>query len=688
MKNSGGFISGRNQLQWVVLLLASAVVLPTVCLLWFMIRAVANERLVARQRLSAKYQEKLVDAATKTEALFAARIRELDSIKPAANPYSFFTKLVLEDDYRGVVVLDAEGAIIYPVSAGVVSDDIFSRDRLADARRLEFTERQYSEAAQLYDVLSSDGNLQVAIAAIMGKSRCLSRLDRLDEAIEQCQKAAFAPIGDNAEPALRLAVENARLLLLSLLKQSGQSQSYSEITHRTVNSLTGDLYNTTGERVMLPANQNLFIAKKVLDVFQSDGLVVDTKIKDRLEKLVAAEEFSISIAENPASISTLAARAPDALFRIGTGYGLCHPVQSMTLLVLFSDTNITSVLAGYRDVFAGSKATYEIVDDSGVLAAGAAKAEGKPFVTAPLGGNLSGWSVKLYFEGDEVFEKFAKRQIAVYTWTGALVILLIFAAGAIAVGVVSRQIRLNRMKNDFIATVSHELKTPLASMRVLVDTLLEGNVKNQEQAEEYLRLTAKENERLSRMIDNFLTFSRMERNKKAFSIAEVKPAMIANDAIEAVRTKFAAHNCQLSVDIADNLPEIQADHDAIVTVIVNLLDNACKYTGDDKKVTLKVFADDGCVCFAVSDNGIGLARSHIRRIFDSFYQVDRTLARKAEGCGLGLSIVKFIVDSHRGKVAVESKPGKGSTFTVRLPIERPSTSSGQRNRLNGNNTDN
>ena len=107
------------------------------------------------------------------------------------------------------------------------------------------------------------------------------------------------------------------------------------------------------------------------------------------------------------------------------------------------------------------------------------------------------------------------------------------------------------MKNDFIATVSHELKTPLASMRVLVDTLLEGRVRDEAQTREYLRLTAKENERLSRMIDNFLTFSRMERNKQAFTLTGAAPAAIARDAAESVQTKFATHHCQFALELAD-----------------------------------------------------------------------------------------------------------------------------------------
>jgi signal transduction histidine kinase len=293
-----------------------------------------------------------------------------------------------------------------------------------------------------------------------------------------------------------------------------------------------------------------------------------------------------------------------------------------------------------------------------------------PFNAAALPQSFPGWKVELYFQGGNVFEKAASRQIAVYTWTGFLVILFILIVSAFATRAIGRQIRLNEMKNDFIATVSHELKTPLASMRVLVDTLLEGNIKDEAQVSKYLQLTAKENERLTRMIDNFLTFSRMERNKVAFTLVDAAPALMASDAVASVKTKYETHHCHLDQDIADNLPEIQADHDAMVTVLVNLLDNACKYTGDDKRVSLRVFADDGCVCFAVTDNGIGLARRHLRKIFDRFYQVDSSLARKAEGCGLGLSIVKFIVDAHHGKIAVDSKPGQGSTFTVRLPIGR------------------
>jgi len=666
LKFGGSLITGRNQLQWAALL-AIAVVLPTVSLLWFMSRVVANERLVVRQKLAALYQDKLADATARTETLSTVWLAGLDKIKPATNPYSIFRRLVLEDNFQGVVVWDTDGALVYPPSADVAGSGVPSDSPLADAGQQEFAKEQYAEAAQLYDRFSADGDPRVAIAAMTGKSRCLSKLGRLDEAIEECQKAAFAQLPKSADPALRLTLENARLLLLSLLQQSGQSPLHARILHRTIDALSSDLYNADGDQALLPANQNLFIAKKVLAVLRSAGPPDDAKARDKLEKLAAAEELSIAAAETLRPFDGQF----DGFFQTDLdqqrAYGLRHRTPSSTLLVLLSEKGITFPLSGYHDTFAGSESAYRIVDASGGFVAGIPHPEGKSFTTTALPGAFPGWKVELYFQGGDVFEKAAKRQIAVYIWTGVLVILLILIAGGFATQAIGKQIRLNRMKNDFIATVSHELKTPLASMRVLVDTLLEGHIRDEAQATEYLRLTAKENERLSRMIDNFLTFSRMERNKVAFNLVEARPAAMANDAIESVKTKFAAHNCSLAVEIAEHLPEIQADHDAMVTVLVNLLDNACKYTTDNKQISLKVFPDDGGVCFAVSDNGIGLARRHIRRIFDRFYQVDSSLARKAEGCGLGLSIVKFIVDAHKGKIAVESRPGKGTTFTVRLP---------------------
>jgi signal transduction histidine kinase len=160
----------------------------------------------------------------------------------------------------------------------------------------------------------------------------------------------------------------------------------------------------------------------------------------------------------------------------------------------------------------------------------------------------------------------------------------------------------------------------------------------------------------------------MERNKRSFDFAEANPAEIAAAALDAVSDRFESEGSRLESAIAPDLPTVIADSDAIVGVILNLLDNAYKYSDDDKRVILRAYEREGSVYFEVEDHGIGLSRRACKKVFDRFYRVDQSLSRKAEGCGLGLNIVQFVVTSHEGSVAVSSQPGKGSKFTVRLPI--------------------
>ena len=230
------------------------------------------------------------------------------------------------------------------------------------------------------------------------------------------------------------------------------------------------------------------------------------KIVSELEKLAAAEEASILAAENQQPFSG----TPDRIVRLNLDqqqvYGIRHRSDAGIALVLLSSNGVASIFSAYREAFNGVDADFRVVDDAGQFVVGLSSPGEKPFAAAALPEHFSGWKVDLYFGGGDVFERNAKREIALYIWTGALVILLILIAAGFATRAVGRQIRLNRMKNDFIATVSHELKTPLASMRVLVDTLLEGHIRDEAQAKQYLRLAAKENERLTRMIESFLTF--------------------------------------------------------------------------------------------------------------------------------------------------------------------------------------
>jgi signal transduction histidine kinase len=660
---------GFGQFRWVVLLLAVAVILPTVGLLWFMNKVVKSERLVVRQRLTTFW---LIEITGKVGEQWAGACRQLER-KPSVHPYRQFVAAVGQGGYDGLLLYDDTGQRLYPVISTDAGTLARPSEDFRDVWEMEFINQQYERAAELYEERARISDDHGRLAAYIGKCRSLAKAGRIDQAVTECKlRAAFSPLAETGDSRCLALIANARLLMLGWMQDN---PAYTSPYEETFRKLLAMLYNPNGAGFALPADENLFIARKVLEIGDRTGLL--TKNSDllrgtSLKRLIQVEEQSIRFAEQFPAIEKFNDWQSDRLQPLALGtdplYGVSHRADRGTCVALVSRAHLTRLLADYAPSFQDANVDCRILDEAGHLVAGVGETSREPCAAGAVGPHFPGWTIQLFFKGGDVFfEQAASEQIAIYTWTGVLFIVLILASGAVAAKSIGHQIRLNKLKNDFIATVTHELKTPLASMRVLVDTLLEGNYRDQNQVTEYLQLVSRENERLSRLIDNFLTFSRMERNKQAFQMRQVSPVSIAHAAAEAVKTKLGRGHCCFETDIPDQLPEIRADHDALVTVLVNLLDNAYKYSYDEKQIRLSVTGDDGSVRFTVSDNGLGIPRRALKRIFQRFYQVDRSLTRRAEGCGLGLSIAKFIVDAHQGTITVESKPGQGSTFTVRIP---------------------
>jgi signal transduction histidine kinase len=250
------------------------------------------------------------------------------------------------------------------------------------------------------------------------------------------------------------------------------------------------------------------------------------------------------------------------------------------------------------------------------------------------------------------------------------VVLIVLASVAMGAGV-RRHLRVARLKTDLVAAASHELRTPLASTAVLVDGLLADARPDPVKTREYLRLIAAENTRLSRVVENFLAFARADRGGLRLAFSPVEPAGVIRAALESLGPHVRDRGV-LSVEVSPDLPRLVADAEALRGALVNLIDNAVKYTAADKRIVVRAQADGADhVRFEVADNGIGIPRREQRRIFRRFHRVDTRLAGKATGVGLGLSIVEAIARAHGGSVSVRSTPGAGSTFALRLPCLPP-----------------
>lgn len=281
------------------------------------------------------------------------------------------------------------------------------------------------------------------------------------------------------------------------------------------------------------------------------------------------------------------------------------------------------------------------------------------------GTTMPGWQVSFIPLEREDGSGPASEMTSRYLAIGLGGIALIAGLGATVGRGFFQQFRLARLKTDLVAAVSHELRTPIASVRVLVDGLLADPELDPVKTREYLTLMSAENARLQRLIENFLTFSRLERSRYRFDFAATPPAAVISAAIDAVRDRTPA-GCDVEVDVEPGLPMIVADKEAITTALVNLLDNALKYTPEEKRIRVRACREGDRVAVTVADNGLGIPARERRRIFGRFYRIDRRLARDTAGVGLGLSIVDLIVRAHRGTVTVHSAPGAGAAFTLRL----------------------
>lgn len=623
-----------NQLRWVILLLAIAVILPTVCLLWFMTQAVKNERLAIRQ--------KLIDSYTaRGEEIF------LNSQFPIND----------QNQFSAFVIYDQNDKIIYPVPPS--RGHIYSSPKVQNVWKLEFSDANYAGALAEYSKIAIISSIPAEVyEASMGKIRCLIIQGKFNDAIKICLDFAY-PGKHIIKEFIPEQIARAKLMLANLYAQSKKNELLMELQ----NQFSDILINP------LPTETQVFVLEELITIAEKEGFAekLNTEI-EKSEKIIKSALLSISTADYLEKYWSIKNWPMDNFKKISLAqslYGIYFKQDNKKILELLSENKMSRFWQKNVDDFTDELVFCRVSDDKGQLISGQEVSEGELFSTLKLKDNFSGWKAELYLRSG-VFKEAADKKRYIYFWVASIVIILMLSSTLLASKAVLKQAKLNKLKNDFIATITHELKTPLSSMRVLVDTLLEGKCENKQQETEYLQLIAKENMRLSRLIDNFLTFSRMERNKQVFEIAPASPVEIANNAAEAVQAKFEKAGVFFSLSASNHLPMINADKDAMTTVLVNLLDNAYKYSNEKKQIELNVFTEKTEVCFAVKDNGIGMTRRQVKKVFDRFYQADTSLSRQAEGSGLGLSIVKFIVDAHKGKIDVESKIGKGSVFTVRL----------------------
>lgn len=236
---------------------------------------------------------------------------------------------------------------------------------------------------------------------------------------------------------------------------------------------------------------------------------------------------------------------------------------------------------------------------------------------------------------------------------------------------VTRLKKLENIRRDFVANVSHELKTPITSIRGFVETLLDGAIDNPDEAKRFLNIIVKQADRLNSIVDDLLTLSRIEKefDRQEIELKQMHLWEVLQSAVQACELSAKTKGIQIELN-GDKQIVAEINKRQLEQAVINLIDNAIKYSGANSQVQVSALSQNGQIKIAILDHGSGIEKRHLPRIFERFYRVDKARSREVGGTGLGLAIVKHIAIAHGGSVGVESTPGKGSTFTIYLPAQK------------------
>ena len=274
-----------------------------------------------------------------------------------------------------------------------------------------------------------------------------------------------------------------------------------------------------------------------------------------------------------------------------------------------------------------------------------------------------GQLIKIKLSDENVFNDFIRRRSWIYGIATALLLLAMFLGVTLILRDIAREKHLARLRADFISNVTHELKTPLTSIHMFSESLLLERVKSAVEKKEYLSIIIKESERLKRMINNILEFSKMEKGKPEYHFIKSNLASVLNSVIEDMKYWIKEEKFDLTTDIDENIYAI-IDPDKMKQAISNILNNAVKYSTATKKIFVHLYKDKEQMHIEIEDRGIGIPEDQLSKIFEKFYRIDNE--ESISGTGLGLTVVKEVVEAHNGKVLVTSELGKGSKFSIIL----------------------
>lgn len=698
-------IAFRSKVKVTLLFLLSFGI-PSAFLLFLAIRGIENDRALLEQRLLAEHNRIANSLVAEVENVISSvendLIRLLDETPDNGGPdrslsgIGFESSLLVDevfliqgDDlvYPGTVLLYSEGD--YQPSGQNRFNTQGIENTIAEAERNEFQLKDYNRALELYSLaLGSSVATDVKADLRMRLARVYIRRGEMVRAIETFDLVAQR-FANNRLPGGLPGGLVARLESVKLIHQLGDSTqaknrlvdlfqkllnsswSLSRTQFRFVRSQIETLASELAKLTMPDGSNSFHLAHTFRE--RADSLVI------RTDYLLAVKAGVLSIVLDSTGLSTERATIYRSLIFVNLEKTMLVIAKAVSNhndditaagTVINQTELVTSVLPNLIDGDElGDNAALLIKSENGATIYGESlPVESRRTVTATFKEGFPPWRIELYQIDPDFFESLISGQQSFYIYSLITVMLAMIFGAIMTTRMMSRELELARMKSDFVSTVSHEFRSPLTSIRQLAEMLGSDRVSSEERRKRYYDVILEQSERLSLLVSNILDLARIDEQRFNLEYEEVDISQLLNTIVVRARKQGGEEGIAIRLNIDDELPPVSVDPDAITHIMTNLIDNAIKYSNESPDVAIGVKADGRELVITVSDKGIGIPKGEIDKVFERFYRVGDEFTRKVKGSGLGLALVRELVQAHSGTIKILSEPKRSSTFTIRLPM--------------------
>ncbi|MGA2533868.1 MAG: ATP-binding protein [Candidatus Aminicenantales bacterium] len=702
-----------HQRRRIVLLFGVGIVLPSLFLGYLAFRGIQNDRaLLEKEKLDetrriadsvirtvddtitaveGALSKTVTDHAVTSSAGLAPALEKLAAGNPLIEQFFYLQDFqdIRVPIARLLYVRDGSRVVSPPPPADPRHDSEFRV-----AQRLEFQQKDFPRALAAYRQALKhandprrEGMTLNAVARVQRKSSRLSEAVATYESIARKYGGVISPEGIPLGPAARLELCS----LYQELGDSAQSLQRSLELYRFLVHRDWPLENAEFEFFVQRAKgliEEFFSSPPPgLDLtsfraeFQNLG-ATETEQRQRTERMIVFQESAAAALEAKTAGGPEEASRP--FVRLALDLGRFSYLVSMRRpsaradnatdeawgIIIDADWLRENILRPtLRDHLPSGETLWSVKGRDGrVMLSSENPASGPVTFRTNFASNTPDWTLEFHQPPPRLIKTFLLSRRGLYSFVFLLLAGILVFGLILTIRAVSHELELARMKSDFVSTVSHEFKSPLTSIRQLAEMLQSGRVPSEERRQKYYDVLLEQSERLALLTDNILSLAKIEEGRAEFAFESTDISSLLAEVVSSIQERVRHEGFDIGLNVEGPLPLLAVDRTALSQAVTNLIDNAIKYSGDSRRILVSVILEEQALAITVRDLGVGIKKEDIDRVFERFYRGGDELTRTAKGSGLGLTLVKEIVEAHRGRVHVESEPGKGSVFTIRLPL--------------------